>query len=255
MSTCARLSKTWYSLDGVPRSSEVVPTRKAIVINGVAPKQRQDWREILVILALGSIVMLSTPLKTLGDSVLAVNVNTTALAGTQVDIAFDFIDGGPPSDDNTVTLSSFLTDGTLGAVSPSGGVSGNLPGTVTLADSAFFNEYLTGITLGPGFSFQLDATANGPGLGSLPDAFSITILDPTTGLPLFSTTDPTGADTLLVLNMDGSANGSLSLYTAPGNQVQVIVNPVSSVPEPGTFLLLGIGLSGTLLMAWKKIQL
>jgi hypothetical protein len=131
-------------------------------MNELMPKRWQDLREILAILTLGCIVMLSTPVKTLADSVLAVNVNTTALAGTQVDIAFDFIDGGPPSNDNTVTLSNFLTDGTLGAVSPSGGVSGNLPGTVTLTDPTFFNEYLTGITLGTDFSFQLDATTNRP---------------------------------------------------------------------------------------------
>jgi len=209
-------------------------------------------RSILAILALCCLTLFSTPITTEADSVLAVTVNTAALVGTQVDIAFDFIDGGPPPNDNTVTLSNFLTDGTLGAVSPSGGVSGILPGAVTLTDPTFFNEYLTGITLGTGFSFQLDATTNGPGIGSLPDAFSITILDPATGLPLFSTTDPTGAGTLLLLNIDGSPSGSLSLYTAPGGQAQVTAASVSSVPEPSTFLFLGIGLSGALLLLWRK---
>jgi hypothetical protein len=224
-------------------------------MNGFIPKRWQDRREILAILALSCIVMFSTPVKTLADTVLAVNVNTTPLAGAQAEIAFDFIDGGPPASDNTATLSNFLTDGTLGTVSLTGSATGTLPGTVVLSDPTFFNEYLTNITLGTDFSFQLDATTNGPGSGASPDAFSITILDPTTGLPLFGTTDPTGAGTLLLLNIDGSPNGSLSLYTAPGGQAQVTAASVSAVPESGTFLLLGIGLSGALLLFWRKTQL
>src|SRR5580704_613388 len=92
------------------------------------------------------------------DSVYSVTVDTSAFLGTSAQLAFDLIYGGGPS--NTVTVSDFSTDGTLGAVFPSGSVSGTLPGTVTLADSSlsFFNEYLTGLTLGTAFSFALDAT-------------------------------------------------------------------------------------------------
>jgi hypothetical protein len=235
--------------------AEICHERGARRWNGFTPKRWQDRREILAVLTLGCILIFSSPVKTLADTVLAVNVNTTALAGTQVDIAFDFIDGGPPASDNTVILSNFLTDGTLGAVSPSGGASGTLPETVTLTDPSFFNEYLTAITLGNGFSFQLDATTNGPGLGSLPDAFSIAILDPTTGLPLFTTTDPTGADSMLLFNIDGSADGSLSVYSAPNGEGQVTATPVSPIPEPGTLVLLGAGLSGALFLCRKAKSL
>ena len=54
------------------------------------------------------------------------------LVGTAAQIAVDFIDGGPPA--NTVTLAVFTTDGTLGANSTSGDVTGALPGTLTLGD-------------------------------------------------------------------------------------------------------------------------
>ena len=47
-----------------------------------------------------------------------VTVDTSTLAGTSAQIAFDFIDGGPPS--NTVTISGFTTDGTLGNPVPTG---------------------------------------------------------------------------------------------------------------------------------------
>lgn len=213
---------------------------------------KRQWRvrflqSIIFLLLFGSIIPARAA--ALPDSI---DVNTSALSGISAQLAFDFIDGGPPASDNTITVSNFITDGTLGLVSPTGGVSGTFPGIVTLSDPTFFNEYLTNITLGTSFSFQVDATTNGPSLGSLADAFSLTILDPTTGLPLFGTTDPTGANTLLLLNIDGSANGSLTVYTAPGNQVLVTAAPVSSVPEPSTFLLFGCGVIGLLLMLCRK---
>ena len=171
-----------------------------------------------------------------------VNVDTSLISGTPAQLAFDFIYGGGPSS-NTATISAFSTTGTLGTNGPnSGNVTGTLPGTVSLstASASFFNEYLTDITLGTNFSFQLGATTNAPGPGSLPDAFSLFVLDPTTGLPLFTTTDPTGADSLLTLNIDGSPQGVLSVFSAPGGESVVTT---SAVPEPGTMLLMGTGLA------------
>ena len=78
-------------------------------------------------------------------SLILVTVDTSALAGTQADLAFDLIDGGPPP--NTVTLSEFTTGGTLGASSSTGDVTGAFPGVVTLADTSFFSEYLQNETL------------------------------------------------------------------------------------------------------------
>jgi len=176
-----------------------------------------------------------------------VTVDTSALNGTSAQIAFDFIDGGSPS--NSVTISGFTTDGTLGSNQPpSGGVSGTLPGTVVLTDSCsscLFNEYLRDITLGSTFSFDLSVTTNPPDSMSFPDAFSLFLLDSTES-PLFPTTDPTGSNSLLTLNIDGSAIGDLSIYdssvsTAPAN---------TTVPEPCTLLLMGTGL---LLMLRKRM--
>ena len=165
-----------------------------------------------------------------------VTVDTSTLSGTSAQLAFDFVDGGTPS--NTITISGFGTDGTLGSTVPTGGVSGNLPGTVVLTDSDFFNEYLTGITLGSTFSFILSATTNPADSASSPDAFSLFLLDPSAEFSLVSTSDPTGSNSLLTLNIDGSAEGALSVYdasvtTAPAN---------TTVPEPATLLLLGAGL-------------
>jgi len=167
-------------------------------------------------------------------------VDTSAISGTSAQLAFDFIYGGGPST-NTFTIMDFSTTGTLGSDGPnSGNVAGTLPGDVSLSTNggSFFNEYLTAITLGSNFSFQFDATTNGPGAGSLPDAFSLFILDPTTGMPLFTTTDPTGSGSLLTFNIDGSSQGALSTYSAPGGEASV----TTKTPEPGTLLLVGAGL-------------
>ena len=194
------------------------------------------WK--ILILAVFCTSLLATP-----ASVWAVpyqvNVNVAAFSGTDAQIAFDFIDGGTPS--NTVTISAFSTDGTLlGTLSTSGAVIGNLPGTVTLTDTDFFNEYLQDITLGSTISFLLESTTNAPS-GSFPDAFSFLILN-TSGLPLFDTGDPTGANALFILDIDGTAQGALSVYSASAS--------VAAVPEPGTLLLLGSGLVS--LFIWRR---
>jgi hypothetical protein len=73
-------------------------------------------------------------------------LDTTALAGTTGQLALDVLDGGTPS--NTVTLSGLATDGVLGATATLGSVSVAWPGTVTLTDGDFFNEWLTEFTFG-----------------------------------------------------------------------------------------------------------
>jgi hypothetical protein len=211
--------------------------------------RRTSQLERFVFLVLLCLTLFLTPASLFADSVYIVNVNTSSLAGNSAQLAFDFIDGGPPS--NTITLSNFSTNGTLGSNSPSGGVSGSLPGTVTLTDTSFFNEYLTNITLGTSFSFLLDATTNGPDASSIPDAFSLFLLDPVTGLPLFTTIDPTGSNSLLTLNIDGSSNGALGVFTLPGDGAVVTATPfsTSTVPEPGTFFLL---VSGLAFLSYKR---
>jgi hypothetical protein len=135
-----------------------------------------------------------------------VTIDTSALSATDSTLAFDFVSGGAFA--NKITIADFSTNGTLGANGPnSGSVTGAFPGTVTLSDASFFNEYLQSTTLGSKISFQLNATANGPTSGSLPDTFSFFLLDPTAGHSLLTTSDPAGADSLFSLQIDGSPLG------------------------------------------------
>src|SRR5437763_15415084 len=120
-----------------------------------------------------------------------ITIDTSLLAGVSTDLAFDLTNGGLPA--NTVTISGFASNGTLGAASSSGDVTGALPGVVTIGDTGFFNEYLQNITLGSSLTFSFDTTGNPAAPGSFPDGFALFFLDPITGLPLFATSDVTGA--------------------------------------------------------------
>lgn len=173
-------------------------------------------------------------------SPILVTVDTTALSGTNADIAFDLIDGGTPA--NTITLSSFLTNGTLGAASSTGDVTGVFPGSVTIGDTSFFNEYLQNETLGTRLSFILDSSNLPPDALSLPDGFSMFLLDHTTGLSLVATSDPTGADALFLWSL--GTTSAPDVYSS--DTVHVTIGPAgpppNPVPEPSTLLLGMIGL-------------
>jgi hypothetical protein len=112
--------------------------------------------------------------------------------------------------------------------------SGALPGNVSLSNSAFFNEYQQGMTLASTTTFQLDATANAPSGTSLPDTFSMFLLDPTATNSLLSTADPTGANSLFTLQIDGSTGGILGVYDSlPLVPVTITTAPVPLPPGLG----------------------
>jgi hypothetical protein len=161
-----------------------------------------------------------------------VTINTTSLAGTGATLTFDFIAGGG-TQSNSVTISDFSTNGTLvaGGVN-SGSVIGSLPGTATLTNSSFFNELQQGMTLGSTISFQVDLTTNAPTGGSLPDTFSLFLLDPTATYSLVNTNDPTGSDSLTTVQIDGTKGGGLGVYSGSGPSVPVGVIAVTPTQAP-----------------------
>jgi hypothetical protein len=114
-----------------------------------------------------------------------------------------------------------------------------------LGDNGFlnFNELLQPITLGSSLQFKLQ-TSNlfNPG-GLAPDSFAFFILDGAASLPLFATSDPTGAGALFAVDLTG-ANDGLSVFAAPiGGPVWTVQPPASgSVPTPGALLLLMAGI-------------
>jgi len=186
-----------------------------------------------------------------------VTINTAALSGTAAQLAFDFIDGDGVAN-NTVTISAFAAPGaTLGSPFATGGVSGTLPGPVTLTDTTFFNELLQPITLSNSLAFTLDVTTSFAG-GVVPDALSLFILDSAGLSSRVGTTDPTGSDALIRIGLVGSPNevdATVFHATTPtGAEVPITLSSrgtTTPVPEPSTLALLG---GWCVLALWQEIR-
>jgi hypothetical protein len=161
-----------------------------------------------------------------------VSIDTSNLQGVVGTLAFDFISANSASD--AFSISGFSTDGTLGASSSSGSVSGSLAETTVLGGgSAFFNELLQGETLGTRLNFSFDFLATAVPAGGTPDEFSFFLLDSSALNSLVTTSDPTGASALLTVALDGSAGGSQTVYDAqPPLPGTIGAGQPVSVPEP-----------------------
>jgi len=155
-----------------------------------------------------------------------ITIDTTPIKGQSGFIVFDFA-GGSPAQKNTAAVSGFSTDSTLGSVTPSGTLTGTLtPGPLTLSDSTFLNEWEQQATFGARMSFDLSVTTNNLP-GSIPDEFSFYLLDKNQ-LP-FPTTDPTGADALLAVDLN-STNPVLQVFKS--SFASVIVPTATATATP-----------------------
>jgi len=176
------------------------------------------------------------------NSLYNVTIDTSGLSGDNGLLVFDFISGGGPA--NAVSISDFTTDGTFGAATTTGTVVliPNPPypiGTVLLIDdpvNSVFNEYNSAFTFGTTMSFVVDASENAPGSGNSPDELSLFFLEPDDMTSLITTDDPTFADSLLTLDLDGSANGVPTVFDVsdPSGVSASMTLPGSGtvVPEP-----------------------
>jgi hypothetical protein len=153
-------------------------------------------------------------------TIYSVAIDTTAWSGQNGTLAFDLIGGDAATANNTATIGSFVTNGTLNSV-----------GDITLTDTGFFNEVLRGITFGSQLTFTLQLTEShtAPGL----DQFSFFLLDPGTLLPLGATTDPTGANALFAIDITGGAGGNAMVFASsvPGVSWHLTSAPINPVPE------------------------
>jgi hypothetical protein len=189
-------------------------------------------RQSIHIAAAAAILTLSFASSAGADSQYDVTLDTSSLSGTTAALTFDLLSGGG-TQSNTISISNFSTNGLITSSSSSGSVTGSIQGTASLRTPSFFNELQQGVTLGSTISFLLDATTNGPTLGSLNDTFSLFLLDPTASSSLTSTGDPTFSDSLLTFQIDGTPNGNLAVYSGTSPVVGIKVTPVtSSVSAP-----------------------
>jgi hypothetical protein len=147
---------------------------------------------------------------------------------------------------NTASLSmfNFGVGGSAGSGNPfpnSGNASGDLSSTVSLnTNGSFFNEFSQYFVPGLQLSFQLNLSDMIQ--PSIPDEFSFQLIDgSSTEIP---TSDPSGGNSLLLLDITSSAP-KVNTFSTIGDGVTitpVVSNVGSQIPEPSTFLLVGLAM-------------
>ena len=204
-------------------------------------------RSSLVSCMLGLLVALGVgPARTEGATI-QVTIDTSAFDGAAASLGWDLTDGDPGAS-TTAIITGFSTNGSFaaGQATSTGGVSGSLPGPVTITDTDFLNSLLQPITLGTSVSFTLDMTTAASGQG-VPDTLAFFLLTED-GLASLVTTDLLG-DALLALEADGTAGGLLEVAEETEPSVPVSATRTTEIPAPAPLLLLAAALLPPLLMA------
>jgi len=168
-----------------------------------------------------------------------VTMDTSALNGTPASLVFDFIDGDSLVN-NSVTISDFAGDGVYDptAAMTFGDVTGALNTSAVLGDSSGFSELLQPIVLGDALSFMLALSDQFSGV-DLPDRLTLFLLDQSGLFPLYATSDPSGSDAVLAIDLGGgTARAVVYPPTGPGG---AIVEANAAVPEPPIWALWLIG--------------
>lgn len=166
-----------------------------------------------------------------GDALAAytVTLNTSSLAGTSARLEFDLFDGDAAAN-NSVTVSSIVSNGTFVASDCSLGCTGGPP--FVISDALGLGQLLYDLTLGTSLSFSLAFTTNYAGVpGTDPaDRFALSLLDPGTNFTLVATDIAFPDDALLAVDLTGAGTVQAAGVTSPAIGIL-------AVPEPGSLLL------------------
>lgn len=195
---------------------------------------------------LGMIFMALSPVSAFADDIFNVTINTSSLGSLSDSEAFFILTG---TGGNTASISNItLGGGSAGAIDTSattGGASGSLSSGISLNDTTnFLNVLAQSFVAGSDLSFALDLTTNV--VSPTPDQFSIEMADSTGNL--VPTSDPTGFDNLLAINLD-STNPTTNIYS----DIVSTATPTPT-PEPSSLVMLGSGLLFLYLLLRRRLR-
>jgi hypothetical protein len=177
-----------------------------------------------------TVTLNTTPLESEGGSG-PFYIDLTLTAGSTVNTAqatinsFSFGTGGSAGSNSTITLTN--------------GAAGSLGSGVTLNDSTNYNDFNQAFTPGSLLTFNVDIATTSIST-PIPANFSFSILDGTGNA--IATTDPSGASTLLNLDLTGPSP-TIHTYSSPSDNLGApSVSYPGSVPEPASLAMTAIGL-------------
>jgi hypothetical protein len=200
-------------------------------------------------IAIGFVLFLVVAVQMRADDVYTVTVDTSSINSTAGYLDFQFNPGlFPGSQAATLQIQNFTTDGTLGTPTPTGDVSGALPGTVAFDNLTAFNDYLTTFTFGNSISFTVDlggpAVSMPDGTSSSSSSFTFFMYDSSFNTLLAGPSSPIGQALEVDVNLDGTT-------TSTSYSPQLSASAVTPAPEPGTLLLLVSALSAAMLLGLR----
>jgi PEP-CTERM motif len=180
-----------------------------------------------------------------------VTIDTSQIVGASGYAEFSLSDGTVvdstgPSTANSVTLSNFnFNGGSAGSILPPniGNASGNMNSSILLADGdpGGVADLAQGYTNGSSLSFDV-AMTEVPQPGTA-DEFLIRLLDGSVNY--YNTTDPSGNNAFLRVDITSSTLGISNIFTYAGSGVNIPAPtvtihaaPVNGTPEPGTWAML-----------------
>lgn len=188
------------------------------------------------------------------DVILHVTVNSSSRPASSAGLLdFQFNPGGAGADAATATISNFqFTALTFGAATPTGNVTGNVPGgPLAFTNAGAVNEYMRNVTFGTNSNFQFDVTLSGAAVNT-PNPMA-----------------PSGTSFFLGV-FDNATNENPILPQAPSNpgdplvQIDIVqgtgmvvpmsnssVATVTPVPEPAALLTTAFAVVAGVSVRWR----
>lgn len=178
------------------------------------------------------------------DIIYDVTVDTCSISGTAGSLDFNFNPGPLVTQSASLQVLNFFSDGALAEDCPcgTGDVNGQLPATLTFDNGTAFNDYFDQFTFGSTISFDVSlygpALAAPDGVSSSGSTFAFSLFSDAAGTIPVLTTDTTDGFALAInVNLDGTTTlTDFSLQTD-------VQPPASGVPEPGSLILVGMGIT------------